>query len=98
MRSPAALGVLVLATLAAHAAGPPPLAPAVRDAVQPEIDRHAPDAKKATLADLAEADSVKARFKSPLRQKAVKDPWAGLVDLERRGLDLAAAAGAGLKG
>ena len=39
-RAVAALAVLSLAAAGARAAGPDPLVPAVRDAVQPQIDRH----------------------------------------------------------
>src|SRR5204863_9969941 len=42
-------------------------------------------------------DSVAALFKPPLRQKAIKDPWGALTELEKRGLDLSAAARGGLK-
>lgn len=98
MRSAAALGLVALRAAAVVAADPPPLVPAVRDAVQPEIDRHLPDAQKATLAELALADTVPAKYKPALRQRAVRVPWAALAELEKRGLDLAAAAGGGLKG
>src|SRR5215203_2610315 len=90
----AILLLIVASTL--RAAGPGPLVPKVRDAVQPEIDRHLADAQKATFQELATADKVKALFKPALRQRAVTDPWAALADLEARGLKLAAATG-GLK-
>lgn len=89
----AALCVLLLAAVSLRAAEPAPIVPKVRDAVQPEIDRHLADAQKAALAELALADGVKARFKPPLRQKAVKEPWAALAELEQRGLALAGTAG-----
>jgi hypothetical protein len=97
MRSLFSLAAVFFAALALRAAGPEPLVPRVRDAVVPEIDRHLADAQKATLAELAKADAVKARFKPPLRQRAVKDPWGALVELENRGLALAESAGGGLK-
>lgn len=98
MRTLSTLAAVALTALAVQAAGPEPLVPKVRDAVQPEIDRHLADAQKATLEELAKADGVKARFKPPLRQRAVKDPWGGLAELERRGLALAESAGGGLGG
>ena len=80
-----AVAVLLLSVAGARAADlPEPLVPKTRDAVQPEIDKHLADAQKATLAELAKADAVKANFKLPLRQKAVKDPWGALADLEAR--------------
>ena len=91
---PAAVLLLIVFTL--QAAGPEPLVPKVRDGVQPEIDRHLADAQKATFQELVTADKVKTLFKPALRQRAVTDPWAALVDLEARGLRLAEAAG-GLK-
>ncbi|HUR52625.1 MAG TPA: hypothetical protein VMZ71_00710, partial [Gemmataceae bacterium] len=94
MRILAALGVLIFVTLCL---GADPLVPAVRDAVEPEIVKHVPEARKAALADLALADTIPARFKPALRQQAVKDPWAALAALERRGLDLGTTARGGLK-
>ena len=91
---PAALLLLIVSAL--RAAGPEPLVPRVRDGVQPEIDRHLVDAQKVTFQELAAADKIKALFKPALRQRAVADPWAALVDLEARGLKLAEATG-GLK-
>lgn len=95
MRALSSLAVVALTTLAVRAAGPEPLVPKVREAVQPEIDRHLADAQKAAFEELAKADNVKARFKPALRQRAVKDPWGALAELERRGLALADAAGDG---
>jgi hypothetical protein len=86
-----------LLSVPAAAAPPEAVVPKVRAAVQPEIDTHLGDAQKAAFAELAKADSINALFKSALRQKAVADPWGALADLERRGLDLATAAGGGLK-
>ena len=91
-----AIAFLLLATSTLPAAGPDPLVPRIRDAVQPEIDRHLGDARKVTFQELATADQIKALFKPTLRQRAVTDPWAALVDLEGRGLQMAEAAG-GLK-
>lgn len=88
---PAAVLLLIASVL--RAAGPDPLVPKVRDAVQPEIDRHLADAREATLQELATADQVQALFKPALRQRAVTDPWVALVDLEARGLKLAEATG-----
>src|SRR5687768_1992549 len=93
MRSTAALFLVLLIATTLRAAGPEPLVPKVRAAVQPEIDRHLVDAQKDTLRELGSADRIKAHFKSALRQRAVTDPWAALADLEGRGLDLAGAAG-----
>jgi hypothetical protein len=98
MRYLAAAAFGFLTALSVWAAPPEPVVPKVRAAVQPEIDQHLGDAQKATFLDLAKADSVKALFKPALRQKAVTDPWGALTGLEGRGLDLAAAAGGGLKG
>ncbi|MBX9584333.1 MAG: hypothetical protein K2X87_28875 [Gemmataceae bacterium] len=98
MRPLLAPAVVVLSAVALRAAGPEPLVPKVREAVQPEIDRHLADAQKAALAELALADGVKAYAKPPLRQRAVKEPWGALAELEARGLGVAAAAGGGLKG
>lgn len=100
MYTPICWLVAFLAALSptAAAAAAEPLTPKVRDAVQPEIDRHLGDAQKVALKDLAEADAVKARFKLPLRQRAVKEPWAALAAVEKCGLDLGAAARGGVKG
>lgn len=87
----------LLTSLSAAAAPPEAIVPKVRTAVQPEIDRQLVDAQKAAFAELAKADTIDARFKPPLRQKAIADPWGALTELEKRGLDLAAAAGGGLK-
>jgi hypothetical protein len=78
-------------------AAPQPLVPKVREVVQPEIERHLADAEKATQAELAKADSIRALFKPALRQRAVKDHWGALTELEKRGLDLAASCASGLK-
>lgn len=96
MRSLLALAFL-LTTAPMWSAEPEPLVPKVRAAVQPDVDQHRPDAQKATLEMLAAADSIPALFKPPLRQRAVKDPWGALTELEQRGLDLAAVARGGLK-
>lgn len=92
------VAVVLLAVADARAAGPEPLVPAVKAAVQPEMDRHLADAQKAAFAELAQADGVKAYAKPPLRQRAVRDPWGALAELEARGLALATAAGGGLRG
>src|SRR5204863_7364811 len=97
MRLLLALFIICLPVACATTAEPEPLVPKVRAAVQPEIDKHLGDAQKAALAELARADTVKALFKPPLRQQAVKDPWGALTELEKRGLDLSAAARGGLK-
>src|SRR5262245_16650201 len=68
---------------------PDPVVPRTRDLVQPEITRHLAAAGRATFAQLAEANNIPARFKTPLRQKAVADPWGAMAGLEQYGLDLA---------
>jgi hypothetical protein len=97
MRLAIALTLILVGGPSSRAAGPDPLVPRVRDAVQPEIDRHLADAQKETLRELARADEIRALFKPALRQRAVTDPWAALADLEGRGLDLAQTAAGGLR-
>jgi len=78
--------------------GPPePLVPKVREAVQPEMDRHLAEPQKATLTDLAKGELIPAHFKPPLRTRALKDPWGALIETEKYGLDLAAVAAGGPK-
>jgi hypothetical protein len=72
------------------------LVPKVRAAVQPEIDGQLREAQKSTFQELAIADTITAHFKSPQWQKAVKDPWGASIQLEERGLALAAASRGGL--
>lgn len=97
MRSLTAAWLFLWFTLPAWAQDPTPLVPRLRELVQPEIDRHLAEAQKQTFAKLANADNVAALFKPPLRQRAVRDPWGALTELEKRGLSLAAASRGGLK-
>ncbi len=90
------LMLLFLTALALSASEPEPLVPKCRDKVQPEVERRLIEAQKNTFKELAVADTVKARFKPPLRQQGVKDPWAALTELERRGLVAAKSAQGGL--
>jgi hypothetical protein len=73
------------------------IVPKLRDHVQPEIDRRLANAQKEIFKKLADADTVAALYKPALRQRAVKDPWGALTELEHRGLDITQLAKGGLK-
>jgi hypothetical protein len=75
---------------------PSPILPKVRAAVQPEIDRQLAGVLPATFQELAIADTITAHFKTSLWQRAVKDQWGALTEVEARGLSLAAASRGGL--
>jgi len=71
---------------------PTPVVAEVRAKVQPEIDSHLADAQVQAMKKLASGEHMPAAFKLPVRVKAVKDPWGGMADLERCGLDVISAA------
>jgi len=89
--------VVVWCSLGACAEPPKPQVPAVRDLLQPEVDRSLAEAQKKTFEQLATADKVPALFKNSLRQKAVRDPWSALGDLEKSGRNLAEGSRGGLE-
>jgi len=94
-----ACGILLAALLFARGdapALPSAVAPAVKVDVQPFIDKHAAADLKKALKGLARADQVPALFKTPLRDRAARDPWAGLTELEQHGLALARTAQGGV--
>ena len=91
--------LLLLASLVAFAhAGqsPSPVVPAVKARVQPEIDRHLAAEQPKVMKELALGKRYPAMLKTPVRTKAAADPWGGMADLERHGLEAAAAAAKGL--
>jgi len=69
---------------------------AAKQEVQPEIDRQLAAEQKIVMQELALGERYPAMFKTPVRVKAVRAPWAGMADIEASGLGLAAAAKGGL--
>ncbi len=85
-------GLLLAASLLAPDADPDlpaAVVPAVKADVQPFIDTHAAAAGDAALKGLARADKIPTLARAPLHQRAFRDPWAGLTELEANGLALA---------
>lgn len=76
-------------------AGPAPVVAALRNEVQPELDRRVADQQEGARRALAAGSAVPARHKRAMVVEALADPWAGLVALENWGLRLAALAEAG---
>src|SRR5262245_53842918 len=83
---------------AADPPGPPPspLVPAAKAEVQPLIAKHLAPAEATALQQLRGGDQYPALFRTPVRTKALADPWGGMADLEKSGLDLASASRGGL--
>jgi hypothetical protein len=78
---------------------PAPVVPGVRRAVEAEVARHLADEQAAVLKEMRRrAELYPALFKTPLCLKGLGDPWGAMTDLERHGLDIAAAAREGLAG
>ncbi len=68
----------------------------LRQEVQEDLNRLVGAEQAAVLKVLAGAGSVPAGFKRPLAVQTLADPWAGFIELERRGLRIAGLAGSGM--
>ncbi len=86
------------AVLAAAPAGAAePVVPDARDLVRPLIDKHVAPGWKVTAAKLTVSEKFPALLKTPCFLATAKNPWTGLADLERAGLDAAGIARGGMK-
>jgi len=74
-----------------------PVVPAVKAAVQPKIDKHLAGPQTKVTAELKLGARMPAMFKLPVRVKGVSQPWAAMADLEKAGLDVAAASHKGVR-
>ena len=61
----------------------------VRLEVQPLINKHLADFQSKTMQELLKVDKIPALGKTPVRRKAVVEPWIAMEDLEGNGLTLA---------
>lgn len=74
------------------------LVPKLQKEIQPILDKNLAKPQAKALQQLVTGRDIPARFKLPVRVKALDDPWAGMAELEKQGFDLAQAAGKGPPG
>src|SRR5262249_37601667 len=75
-----------------------PVVPEVKKEIQPLVDKHLAEAQKKVLQELALGHKYAAYARTPVRVKAIDDPWGALTDLEASGLRIAEEAKKGLPG
>src|SRR5262245_48854109 len=75
-----------------------PVVPEAKKEIQPLIEKYRAEAQAQTLKELALGHKYSAYAKTPVRLKAIDDPWSALTDLEQSGLRVAEKAKRGVEG